>query len=650
MANILPEAVTQFVDGNGKPYAGGSVYFYIPNTTTFKAIWKDAAQTISQTNPVVLDGDGRAVIFGSGAYRQQLYDVNNNLIWDQLTYSPVGSTDLGSTSVPGGAGLIGFDGNTLDQQFKSRVERVCTSIAALRAIAKTTYNFAFVEGYYTPGDGGGGAYWYDSSDTTSADNGGTIIVAADGGRWKLVFADSVSLKQFGAKFDGVTADTAAINNALASTVKNIIAPPGTCITAGSHTITTGKFLIGAGEGTTIFSCSATTGDVFTLNGSNSGISKLTVTGSASRTAGRMIYISAGQGPVYVREIGISNYFVAIECNGTGHFLDGIIINDTTQPSSPLSYAIYISGGNDHFINNVISNNLVGFENAAGLAVTQSEGSWITNCDFIHSQNGVLIAPSGSGFVRFMFFEDVACDTASNNGWYFLTAGTARITSCSFTNCWAASAVNQGILTQGNGGEINGLNWVNTRVVNCGLDGVYYQNNVKNITMNGGQIAGNSQTVPASSYGVHVGPNLTDFVFNGLRIGPSGDFPDTQVAQIRVDAGTGNRISVVGCDLNTSHTAIDSLASGTNNVISGCTGPTLTGFVSATTDSNGHITVTHNTGTSPKSIIATVQNDSAAVFVQYSGTATTTNFQLKFFNSSGASLNNTAVSFSWRIDF
>lgn len=93
--------------------------------------------------------------------------------------------------------------------------QVVKTIAELRALLITSVSkHAFVTGYYVQGDGGGGPYWYDSTDTTSADNGGTIIVATDGGRWKLVATGSVSVKQFGAKFDGIADATANIQKAL----------------------------------------------------------------------------------------------------------------------------------------------------------------------------------------------------------------------------------------------------------------------------------------------------------------------------------------------------------------------------------------------------------------------------------------------------
>lgn len=100
-ASILPPAKTTFFDQNGNPLTGGKVDFYIPGTTNRKTTWQDAAETIPNTNPVVLDAAGRAIILGSGSYRQVVKDKNNNLIWDQVTSSP-GSSGGGATTVGDG--------------------------------------------------------------------------------------------------------------------------------------------------------------------------------------------------------------------------------------------------------------------------------------------------------------------------------------------------------------------------------------------------------------------------------------------------------------------------------------------------------------------------------------------------------------------
>lgn len=70
--------------------AGGSVYYYIPNTNTYKQTWFSAAASNStqNTNPVKLDANGCATVYGTGIYRQVLQDSLGNTIWDMLTTAP----------------------------------------------------------------------------------------------------------------------------------------------------------------------------------------------------------------------------------------------------------------------------------------------------------------------------------------------------------------------------------------------------------------------------------------------------------------------------------------------------------------------------------------------------------------------------------
>ncbi len=68
-----------------------------------------------------------------------------------------------------------------------------------------------VLGYHEPGDGGGGAFYWDS---TAADpiDGGTLF-AAPAGRWKRLFDGPIQVQWFGARGDGITDDTSAIQAA-----------------------------------------------------------------------------------------------------------------------------------------------------------------------------------------------------------------------------------------------------------------------------------------------------------------------------------------------------------------------------------------------------------------------------------------------------
>lgn len=103
-ASLLPNAVQQFFDNNGNPLTSGKVTTYAAGTSTLKTTWKDSAETLPNTNPITLDAGGKAIIYGSGNYRQVVKDRNGNLIWDAVTAPGGGGSS--PTSV-GDGNLVG---------------------------------------------------------------------------------------------------------------------------------------------------------------------------------------------------------------------------------------------------------------------------------------------------------------------------------------------------------------------------------------------------------------------------------------------------------------------------------------------------------------------------------------------------------------
>ncbi len=91
--SILPNGKNQFIDINGRPLVGGSVTFYEPDTLVLKDTWQDADQSTLNTNPIILDSRGQAIIYGNGTYRQRVKDSLGNLIWDQKTSAPYCETN-----------------------------------------------------------------------------------------------------------------------------------------------------------------------------------------------------------------------------------------------------------------------------------------------------------------------------------------------------------------------------------------------------------------------------------------------------------------------------------------------------------------------------------------------------------------------------
>lgn len=74
------------------PVSSGSINMYQPNTTVPKPTWQDAGQVVANTQPIQLDANGCAIIYGTGVYRQQLFTgpvvggvTTGNLVFDLLT-------------------------------------------------------------------------------------------------------------------------------------------------------------------------------------------------------------------------------------------------------------------------------------------------------------------------------------------------------------------------------------------------------------------------------------------------------------------------------------------------------------------------------------------------------------------------------------
>lgn len=80
-ATLLPEGKQSFTNSAGAPLVGGKVYAYDAGTNTPRATFQDAAGTVPNTNPIVLDARGEATIFWSGAYKVVLKDASDVTIW-----------------------------------------------------------------------------------------------------------------------------------------------------------------------------------------------------------------------------------------------------------------------------------------------------------------------------------------------------------------------------------------------------------------------------------------------------------------------------------------------------------------------------------------------------------------------------------------
>ncbi len=189
-AQRIPSIIFQsFYPGNNLPLNGGKVWTYKAGTTgdgNLQTTWSDANQNAENTNPVTLDANGKANIFGgSNAYHIVVYDKDGNLIDDQ---------DYVFFGTP------------------NQVQTTVASLADLRALPFGVYQFVVTEYRSIQADGGGGE-WDWSPDSSSTDDG--ILVVSpnslpDTGRWIRRYAGKIDCR-----WGGVVDNAQSINDNLA---------------------------------------------------------------------------------------------------------------------------------------------------------------------------------------------------------------------------------------------------------------------------------------------------------------------------------------------------------------------------------------------------------------------------------------------------
>lgn len=111
-SSLMPTPKQQFFSNAGLPLAGGKVYTYDVGTTNPRVTYSDAAGTVPQANPVVLNarGEPNTAIYWSGNYDVQVYDALGSLIYTVTDFqTPVLINNLsGITGPTTGAGMVGF--------------------------------------------------------------------------------------------------------------------------------------------------------------------------------------------------------------------------------------------------------------------------------------------------------------------------------------------------------------------------------------------------------------------------------------------------------------------------------------------------------------------------------------------------------------
>lgn len=69
--------IAGLTDSTNEQLAGGKVYTYSCGTTSNKTTWQDGGKASSHANPIVLDGEGKKLVFADGCYKFRIDDAND---------------------------------------------------------------------------------------------------------------------------------------------------------------------------------------------------------------------------------------------------------------------------------------------------------------------------------------------------------------------------------------------------------------------------------------------------------------------------------------------------------------------------------------------------------------------------------------------
>ncbi len=256
--NILPNAKTQFISGLGVPYAAGSVYMYVPNSSTFKTTWQDSGSSVANTNPIILDSNGEAQIWGAGAYRQVVYDVNGNLVWDAVTQDP-GYSVINSlygtslTSVAVGLGAKSFTTQPALAFFPGGFLIISSSASAANFMTGTVTSYNTTTGALVmniTSIGGSGTYADWNISVSGAQ--GTIGVVASGTAGQLTYYATTGSSVSGNA--NHTVNAGAMTHGVAASVQGSVILAGSVggtTTLAAPTTGTGTMTLQAGTDTLV---------------------------------------------------------------------------------------------------------------------------------------------------------------------------------------------------------------------------------------------------------------------------------------------------------------------------------------------------------------------------------------------------------------
>lgn len=341
------------------------------------------------------------------------------------------------------------------------------------------------------------------------------------------FSGMVSIKAFGARGNGVTDDTNAINSALAYMASRggggLYFPKGNYKVSSTLVYTGSNLKIyGDGVNATVFRPTFGDSNLFTFSGPWITLTDFLVDSAATFTAGYLFEFTTTSGNIWMHNVASVTGFNVVGFTGANAaqtYIDKCQFNNFKGDG--IVYGT--SYGGFGVLSNLNLNNAGDY--CVGAAIRCQSGDTFTwsNVQTQCSQSGITVRPQSGGFVRNIFASNVLSDgvgrSFGNPGWHLdaTVAGAVEIARVHLSNCWAGALPSHGYQVQG----VVGLTMSNCiAVANVG-NGIYLTTSPSpnGTIIRGCQITGNSLNAAGLYSGIRIDNNVGLFTITDNMIVP-----------------------------------------------------------------------------------------------------------------------------------
>jgi hypothetical protein len=385
----------------------------------------------------------------------------------------------------------------------------------------------------------------------------------------------INVMDYGAKGDGSTNDTVAINAALAAAGAmgvsgrgvDVYFPAGVYAHAGAIINNNNNVMMrGAGWQSTVLLYTGSTGDQVQIgsggtNKSGSGLMNMSVWASGAKTTGASININ-GMNDCLIQNFVVNNYFQGILIQGAsikvwidqgeinaGHVADGVGIQVTNG----------LAG--DTYLKDIVMSNTPASKPAVGIQVTQAGHISILRCNVTSCIKGLHVNPQASQDVSYMFLDHCLFDSCGTHGAHFNPAGaaTARVRSCICVNSWFSGTTTTGATSSGieftvtSSAIVDGISFIGCRILNNQRHGILINAGPTNISFTDCTVAGNSAETTTTYDGISMAANVSGIEVLGCKLGQAGTASNTQRYAVNIAAGTSANIMILNCDCQPNNT-------------------------------------------------------------------------------------------------